>query len=307
MDVSRAEKIAEVLKTTAQLGKNIKKPATIIKPSLVLNKPIGEARLPPAVEGSGVLRVMMYVVAGLLLVGLILLGVDQWITPIFQRVPGGSGYIPIPGTDMSQVYWKKPSEVADITIGTPIPPSVAPGAIVPAAPLSTTVLEGQANYSITMDVFIKDEYPQAPIVNDRRIFFMIGQTTTTPTLIVWISNTKNTAYITCFNSKRLEESAEIENVPIHKPFRIGIVKSPYILEAYLNGMLVMTRQLRSISKTPSTGDTIFSPANIVINGVKTSQNIKILNVRTFGYNVQPSEMLGRMDDLIDISVFNPPK
>ena len=133
MDVSRAEKIADVIKTTTQLGKNIKKPSTQIKPSLILNKPIGEARLPPAVEGSGVLRILMYAVAGLLLIGLILLGVDQWITPIFQRVPGGSGYIPIPGTDMSQVYWTTPSQVANITIGTP-PPTSTSDAIVPAAP-----------------------------------------------------------------------------------------------------------------------------------------------------------------------------
>jgi hypothetical protein len=302
MDVSRAEKIADVLKATTQLGKNIKKPSTIIKSPVLLNKPVGEARLPPAVEGSGVLRVLMYVVAGLLLIGLILLGVDQWITPIFQRVPGGSGYIPIPGTDMSQVYWTKPSQVANITIGTP-PPSTT-GL---AAPLFTTVLEDQSNYSITMDVFISDEYPQISITNDRRVFFMIGQTPTTPSIIAWISNSKNTAYITCFNSNGLEESTEIQNVPIHKPFRIGIVKSPFIMEAYFNGLLVMTRQLRAISKTLSTGDTIFSPANITVNGITLSQKIKVLNIRTFGYTVSPSEMLGRMNDLTDISVFNPPK
>lgn len=300
MDISRAERIADVMKTTSQLGKNIKKPFSPLKMPTIL----GQAGPSQVIEGSGILKIMMYAVAGLLLLGLILLGVDQWITPIFQRTPGGNGYIPIPGTDLSQEYWKTSATVANIMIGTPSPPEVTPGApVVP--PLSTTVLEGQSNYSITMDVFIKDESPQILDIEDRRIFFMIGQSVTTPTLTAWIANDKNTAYITAFDPNGLQETAAIENVPIHTPFRIGIVNTPYALEAYLNGKLVMTRQKRSIDKILTTGDIIFSPANIVVSGKVLSQNIKVLNVRTFGYTVSPSEMGGRMGDLTSALTFNP--
>ena len=307
MDVSRAEKVAEFAKELKTLGKDIKKPSTL---QILPKKPVGlgPSRLPEPVKGSWALRMLMYFVAGLLAIGLILLAVDNWVTPIFQRVPGGSGYIPIPGTDTSQVYWKTNNEVANIIVGIPPTPPVAPSGL-PAAmlPPSTTVIEGQSNYSITMDVYIADEYPQSFGSEEiQRVFFMLGASIDHPTLQVSLDNSKNTAHITVFNSEGLQESVEIENVPIHKPFRIGLVKSPYIMEGYLNGMLVMTRQLRSVSKIPTTGDKIFSPANIISASNTLSRGIKVLNVRTFGYVVPTNEMKGRMNDLVETIVFVPP-
>lgn len=307
MDIGRAERIANIVKTTTQLGKNIKKPAIALKDPSLLG--VGPSGLPAALEGSGVLKILMYSVAGLLLLGLILLAVDQWIFPIFIRSPGGHGYIPVPGTDTSQVYWQTTSSIANITVGTPAPVTQTPGAPSVPEPLSTTVIEGQSTYSITMDVFIKDESPQTLGINQRRVFFVLGPTSTTPlatpTLTAWLANDKNTVYVTAFDGNGLQESAIIDNVPIHKTFRLGIVKSPYILEAYLNGKLVMTKQLRSIHKVPTTGDTIYAPANIINDGKVLSTNIKVMNIRTFGYTVLPSEMMGRMNDLIVSSTINP--
>ena len=304
MDISRADAIANIMKTTKQLGKNIKKPiSSNMMPTLMGQ--LGPSRLPESVEGSGVLKIIMYIVAGLLLIGLILLSVDQWITPIFKRTPGGRGYIPIPGTDLSQVYWKASADVADIIVGTPVPPTVTPGAPIPIPPLSTTVIEGQSNYSITMDVYITDDSPQTVGLDGRRTFFMLGQSVTNPTLAVSIDNSKNSVYITSYDSTGLQESAIIDNVPIHKPFRLGLVKTPYALEGYLNGKLVMTRQQRSVDKIPTLGDKIFSPANIIVDGNVLSKNIKVLNVRTFGYSVSPSEMQARMDTLTSATIFRP--
>ena len=302
MDVSRAERISNILKTTKQLGKDIKKPISLPK----LYGQSDTSGVPKAIEGSGIIKIMMYVVAGLLLIGIILLIVDQWITPIFKRSPGGSGYIPIPGTDLSQVYWQTPSTVGDILIGTPPPSVPVEGAPAIPIPLSTTVIEGQSNYSITMDICINDEAPQSIGINNKRVFFMLGQTVATPTLSAWIDNSKNTAYVTVYTSDMLQDTVAVENVPIHTSFRIGIVNTHYALEGYLNGKLVMTRQKRGTAKVPTTGDTIFSPANIIENKKVLSQNIKVLNVRVFGYSVSPSEMQGRMDDLISTTVFNPP-
>ena len=306
MDISRAEGIANIIKTTRQLGKNIKKPGTI-KDITGLPGTIGPSGLPKAVEGSGVLKVLMYIVAGLLLLGLLLLGIDQWITPIFIRRPGDNGYIPIPGTDTSQVYWQTTDSIADITIGTPIPPTVTAGSPTPTPPLFTTVIEGQSGYSITMDVFIQDESIPKNFTSSSmlRTFFMLGTPSSNgisvPSSILSVSldPTINKVYITVYDPNSQPESATIDNVPIHKSFRIGVVKSPFILEAYLNGKLVMTKQLTSISKTPNTGDRILAPANIKdTTGLVLSQNIKVMNVRTFGYMVSPSEMMGRMNDLI---------
>ena len=321
MDVNRAEKIAAELKTITQLGKNSKKSMAssahsahsahsapsvkVSQPKLQILNPTGAEALPTPVEGSWFLRILMYSIAGILLVILLLLAVDQWITPIFQRSPGGKGYIPIPGTDLTEVYWKTIKDVDNIMVGTPVEQSSTSST--PSTPkLSTTGIVGQSDYSITMDVFINDEYSQTVGIKQRRIFFLLGQTPTTPTLIAWLDNHKNTAYVTAFDSKGQEESVEIENVPIHKPFRIGIVKSTGTLEGYLNGMLVKTRQLRSVDKSPIHGDLLFAPANIIVDGNVLSKNIQVLNMRIFGYVATPGEMRGRMNDLISKSVFKPP-
>ena len=307
MDVGRSEKIAEIVKNISGLGKNIKKPVTPgIMPTILSSvKKLGNSQenlLPAPTAGSGFVRILMYIIAGVLAICLLLLAVDQWITPIFQRKPGGEGYILIPGTDISQVYWLTNQSVSDILVGSP--PSnntLAPqGSVAASQILSTQVIEGQSNYSITMDIYISNEFPQnIGADNHQRIFFILGNSIDSPSLRVSIDNAKNTAYITAFDSEGLQESVQIDNVPIHKSFRIGISKSPYIMEGYLNGLLVQTRRLRSTTKVPSLGDKVFAPANIRgENGSSLSQGIKVLNLRIFGYTVEPSEMQGRMGDLV---------
>ena len=291
MNASRADKISEVLKNVTNLGKTIKT-ATGLKAAVAPNAPdaIGQP-----VQGSGFVRILMYVIAGLLLIGIILLGVDQWVTPIFQKSPGAPGFIPVPGTDTSENYWPKAAAVRDILIGAP-PPSESTNGKTP--PLFTTVLEGQSSYSITMDVMITDEYPQElGTGQNQRIFFTMSQTVDNPSLRVSLDNDKNTVIITCFDAEGLQQSVKIDNVPIHAPFRIGLTVTPHLMEGYLNGLLVHTRQLNSVPKPPTTGDKIFTPANILINKTVMSRGIGVLNIRCFGYQVPSSEMRGRMDDL----------
>ena len=294
MNASRADKISEVLKNVSNLGKTIKT-ATGIKPA---NAPEPVNAIGQPVKGSGFVRILMYVIAGLLLVGIILLGVDQWITPIFQKSPGAPGYIAIPGTDQSEVYWPNAAGVKDIIVGTP------PPAINGTPALSTTVIEGQTSYSITMDVLITDEYPQdLGSGQNQRIFFTMSQMVENPSLRVSLDNEKNSVYITCFDAEGLQQSVKLDNVPIRAPFRVGITVSPYLLEGYLNGLLVQTRQLNTVPKPPSSGDKIFAPTNIVIDKKVMSRGISVLNMRCFGYQVPASEMKGRMDDLSEKSNF----
>ena len=296
MNASRADKISEVLKNVTNLGKTIKTASGIKS-----NGPPPEAAnaIGQPVQGSGFVRILMYIVAGLLLIGIILLGVDQWITPIFKKSPGAPGYIPIPGTDTSEVYWLKAADVRDILVGTPPPTTNG------TPPLSTVVLEGQTSYSITMDVLIKDEYPQdLGTGQSQRIFFTMSQSVNNPSLRVSLENEKNTVNITCFDADGLQQSVTLDNVPIHAPFRVGLTISPYLMEGYLNGLLVHTRQLNSPPKPPSTGDKIFALSNIVINNKVMSTGIGVLNVRCFGYSVGAAEMKGRMDDLEDKGHYN---
>lgn len=300
MDVSRAEKISEVMKNVTGLGKSIKKP-TNLKYNIPRQPGVG-SRLPEPVAGSQVIRILMILIASLLLIGIILLGVDQWITPIFQRAPGDSGFIPVPGIDESELYWTDSKAISNIRIGTVTPDASG------LKPLSTNVIENQGNYTITIDIMINDEYPQA-LGNDatgnpikQRTFFLLGPSVTNPTLQVSLDNLTNTVIITAVDTNKLVQSIQIDNVPIHKPFRIGIAKSSYIMEGYLNGLLVKTRQLKTTTILPGTGDTIYTPANIIINGNSVSNGINVFNVRLFGYTVTASEMKGRMTDgLLDPS------
>jgi len=297
MNASRADKISEVLKNVTNLGKTLKT-ATGLKAA---NAPEPANAIGQPVKGSGFVRILMYVIAGLLLIGIILLGVDQWITPIFQKSPGAPGFIPVPGTETSENYWPKAAAVRDILVGVP-PLSASANGQTP--PLFTTVLEGQSSYSITMDVLIKDEYPQnLGAGQNQRVFFTMSQTVENPSLRVSLDNEKNTVIITCFDSDGLQQSVKIDNVPIHTPFRIGLTMSPHLMEGYLNGLLVQTRQLNSVPKPPTTGDKIFAPANILIDQKVMSKGIGVLNVRCFGYQVPSYEMKGRMDDLSEKQSF----
>jgi len=295
MDPSRAEGIAGVVKNIRGLGKTIQKPST-----LKLVMPGEGARLAEPVEGSLWLRVLMYVCIGLLVLFLILFVVDQWITPIFQRTYGDAGYIPVPGVDPTELLWTDPLKVYDVLIGTPTPLTAVQIASGIPKPLSTHLIEGQANWSLTMDVLIKDEQPQtlAPGIT-RRIFFVGGTTPTSPFLTAWLDNSTNTLHVTMYDGVSAEQSVYIDNVPIHKPFRLGISKTASTLEGYLNGLLVMTRQLKTTTKLPASGDNLFSTSSIT-----SSTGIKVLNLRVFGYTAESSEMKGRMFDLADISIYN---
>jgi hypothetical protein len=300
MDVSRSEKIAGVMKNITGLGKDIKRP-TGLKYEMPGRNAAGViSRLPPPVQGSTTMRVLLYIVASVLLIGIILLGVDQWITPIFERKPGDGGYIPIPGVDNSEIFWTNTRNVRDIRIG--IPDS--------SGNISSSLIENQSNYSIMMDILIENEYPQK-FGNDvsgnliiKRTLFLIGEATATkPCLSVHLDNTTNTLYITAYDSSDNLQSVKIDNVPIHKPFRIGISKSENIMEGYLNGRLVMTRPLKTSTTKPASAHKIFSTANIINNGNTLSSGIKVRNLRLFGYTVPASEMTGRMTDLAEPSVF----
>jgi hypothetical protein len=302
MEQNRADKISQVLKNVATLGQQVKVPG-----SSAISRLIPESRnaIGIPVQGTGFVRILMYIVAGLLLIGIILLGVDQWVTPIFQRSPGAPGYIPIPGTDLSQVFWEDAASVGNIIVGS-VPPAKA--GYIP--PLSVSVIEAQTAYSLTLDVFINDEYPQSlPSGETMRIFFLMGQNINNPTLQVCLDNNKNTVYITSFDSAGFQQSISLDNVPIYTSFRIGITMSHNIMEAYMNGLLVNTKRITSVPKSPSSGDTIFATSNIKSGSPAKvlSKGIGVLNVRAFGYVVPPSEMKGRMSDLTSNKSFKKTK
>jgi|UniRef100_A0A6C0K6A7 hypothetical protein len=315
MDSERAKSAAEAIKAAQTLAKSMKinvKPGSTQGPGQTTK--IQPSGLPEPIKGSGLMGVFMYFVAGLLVLGIILMLIDYWLYPIFKRTPGSPGFVLIPGTDKSDPFWDTFKEVGNIKIGAPPKKdSSQPTAV----QLSSTTIEGQNSYSLTLDVFIADEYPQQTIKSHKdvqRTFFLMGSTVTTPSMTISLDNEKNTVYINVYDNNARIQTAVLDNVPIHTPFRVGVVKTAYAMEAYLNGLLVKTVQLRSSYLDPSTGDTIFAPSNIIYippsqgkgpspAPISLAAGIKVLNLRLFGQAIQPSEMRARMDDLTSPSTF----
>jgi hypothetical protein len=310
MDASRAQKIAQVLKDTRTLGKDIGKPvAGPAAAAAVRAATEATSRLPIGSIGGTVMKYLLYLIATFLAIGLLVLAIDQWVTPIFKRLDPS-----LPGIDKTQVFWTNTSSVAPILVGTP-PPGSEPNASTPYV----SILQGQESYAFTADVLITDEFPKTlPGGVTDRTFLVLRTPTATFALSdihskieISLNNTVNTVKVTVCSgsaSGRVQESAEIENVPIHTSFRIGVVKTPSYMDVYLNGKLYKTRKLLGTSAAIATGDTIYPPSSIKITSGSTtttlSTGIKVLNFRAFGYVPEPSEMLSRMNDLIPTASFS---
>ena len=325
MDPSRAKLAANALKEIETIGKKVGKPDTAIKPiTPVMSGPtkVGAMGISEPVAGSGLLGILMYTLAGVLVIGIILMVVDYWFYPIFQKKPGAPGFVLVPGMDTSEQFWLTNKEVQNIIIGTSnADPSTLP------QPLYSNLIEGQSSYSITMDVLINNEYSQNIPPGSNRTFFMIAlnprssptQLVTEAFLTASLNPQKNRVEITIMDADKTIQTALLDNVPIHKPFRIGIAKTQYTMEAFLDGLLVKTIQLRGNTINPGTNGThyIIAPQNIMDDtaasksvsnstAVVLSTGIQVLNVRLFGEVISPSEMRARMNDLTSITTFKPP-
>lgn len=307
-----ALKNVETLKKEVSINPKTVKPVTQTGPTKI--QPSG---LPEPIAGTGFVRYILYFIAAVLVLGIILMVVDYWFFPIFKRMPGGAGYVSLPGSDTSESFWTDlvstttAQSIKNVTIGAP-PPDVQ--AATPP-PIFSVSVEGQPTYTITLDILINDEKPQDLPTNTSRTIFFLGTSLTSPKLTITMDNTKNTAHITIFSvnpasaSDRLRRSAVIDNIPIHTPFRISLVKTSHVLEAYLNGLLIQTRELTGQELDPVGGDIIFAPQNITLTQASKqyilSKGIQVMNLRLFPYAVQPNEMMARMSDLSQLTTFNP--
>ena len=300
-DIQRSKVAEAAMKNIQALGKSVGQPVSAAQ-SQSYRSPVSGT----PISGSGLIMVLLYIGAGIFAVLLLLMAVDQWITPVFQKSPGSSGFILVPGTDTTQVYWTSVKSIKDILIGAPPVDPTLPGESVP---LFTTVIEDQNTYSISLDVVIENEFPQDIGDQPMRTFFVLGPSLDKPTITMGLDNSKNTVYITSVDTDGHIQTIVIDNVPIHKPFRIGFTKSQYIMEGYLNGKLYKTIRLRTQSIKPSTGNKIYAPSSIMYGtgpSIKSlSKGIRVMNLRLFGYVTTPQEMLARMVDLTSINTYNP--
>lgn len=277
MNQDRAKAAEAALKNVETLKKSLTK-SNSAKAKTIASQ-VGPTKLqasglPTPIAGTGFVQYIMYFIGGILVLGVVLMVIDKWFFPIFKRNPGAPGYISLPGTDESDKFWTDLKNINDITIGSPPAASSSTTPAPNPLPLYSSILASQSTYSITLDVLINDEKSQdigsTPSNNILRTFFFLGTGLGNDNrkITFTMDNSINRVHVNVFSTTKVSpfsqiiQSCVIDNVPIHKPFRIGLVKTSYAMEAYLNGLLVKTVQLQGQQTDPVMGDIIFAPQNI---------------------------------------------
>lgn len=181
-----------------------------------------------------------YLMSVLTMLLIILMLVHYFIRPIFQVNPGGPGFIPIPGMNDNEVYWKV-------------------GAAAPPVKLLTTKIGTKSyNYSMTVDIMIMNPLQ---LGTENRVIFSRGLPVSSsnsekPVFTIALLPTTTDMIITHVNLDNNEEPIVLPNIPIQTPFRLGIVIMDKAIEVYINGKLLKTRRL---SASPKGGGDQFYP------------------------------------------------
>lgn len=213
--------------------------------------------------GSTIGRIMAYLLAIGIIIIVILLFINYFITPIFRLKPGGPGIIPVPGFDDGTLFWKNTS----------------PGQI---QNKDLPIVSQFYGYTINLDIFVENplQFASAP-----RILFSRGavfkETPSGDTLLGSLDNYNlvaallpdtNDLIVSVLNKDNNQENIIVPNVPVQEPFRLTMVVMQQALEVYINGRLIRTRKFLSDPKDVK-GD-IYPTRGIEINAIKV-HNLKI--------------------------------
>ncbi len=189
-----------------------------------------------SVDESGVSykKIFMASLVVILVLIAILIVIHYLITPIFIFKRGGQGYIRVPGiaSDDGKLYWTDPqhgelNESDTIFIGD----------------------NGSGDYSVQMDVYFEDINAGANPTELRPIFLRYSGAAddTKPvnySLGIFLEPMVNDILVQVRTVHKDTEVIKIKNVPSRTPIRLGVVVTNAYFEAYYNGKLVGTRNLR---------------------------------------------------------------
>lgn len=222
----------------------------------------------------------------LVIIVVILLFIHFTVRPIFQLVPGGPGFIPIPGLSDGEVYWKNAKGVAQLR----------EDKLITKYPTQ--------NYSFTLDIFVRDPTSilaqtfQSPMPNT---VFSRGSSPTQGlaeqnTVRVMLVPGTNDLQVIVRNANRIDEGITLPNVPVQTPFRLGVVIMDVAFEVYVNGRLMKTRSLDA----PPIGTVGFitPPQGTFANMVKVG------NLHMWSRTLSPSEIRYSQPSLMSASLFS---
>jgi hypothetical protein len=250
-------------------------------------------------KSSKIGQILAYILAIGIVIIVILLFINYFITPIFRLQPGRPGIIPIPGFDDGKLFWNNTNTGQIQNKDLPI-------------------VSQYYGYTINLDVFIENplQFATTP-----RIFFSRGAirkekpsgdtilgTFDNYNLVAALLPDTNDLIVSVLNKDNNMENIIVPNVPVQDPFRLTMVVMQQALEVYINGRLIKTRKFLSEPKDVK-GD-IYPTSGIEINAIKV-HNLKIWSrilsvgeireatpalssIKNFGAGPMPSSSTGCM-------------
>jgi hypothetical protein len=229
-----------------------------------LNINLGKSTSTSAGSGASTIgQILAYILAIGVVIMVILLFINYFITPIFRLQPGGPGIIPVPGFDDGKLFWSNTN----------------PGQILNK---DIPIVSQYYGYTINLDVFIENplQFATTP-----RIFFSRGavkrEKSSGDTILGALENYNlvaallpdtNDLIVSVLNKDNNMENIIIPNVPVQEPFRLTMVVMQQALEVYINGRLLKTRKF--LAEPKDTKGDIYPTSGIEINAIKV-RNLKI--------------------------------
>ena len=180
---------------------------------------------------ASIKRIMAYLFAVLIVVGILLLFVHFFITPIFRWKPGTPGWIPVPGWDDGTLFWKK--GVTGQILNKDLP-----------------IRNQYMDYTLQIDLFL--ENPLQFATHPRILLTRGAIRKSSPSgdtllgvleqynLAIALKPDTNDMIVSVLNKDRQMETAILSNIPIQETFRLVVVVMERAMEVYLNNHLVRT-------------------------------------------------------------------
>ena len=227
---------------------------------------------------STLLSVVFRAVLIILVVALVLILIHFLVYPIFKVKADEPGIISVPTiTSEDKLFWSSKDDIAPLAVT--------------ATPLGST--NSSSSYSLTLDIQIDDAHNYTgapriifyrgdntiPVPRGREPQATIGSMIANPSLVFALTRDTNDLQISIITQDNNTEGVLLYNVPIRKPFRIGVVLSDKVLEVYTNGLLSRTKSLSSPAK-PVQGKFWPSPTT----------GIQLRNLHIWPTTIMPVEM-----------------
>jgi hypothetical protein len=240
--------------------------------------------------GSILLRALLIIV----IVLIILIFIHYTIRPIFKKTPDDPGIIQMPTiTGADKVFWKNKSDVSALDVA--------------KTPLGSSTSGN--NYSLCVDIEIADGYKYtglpriifykgtdlATIPNEQRERASVASMIRGGSLVFALTRDTNDLQVGIITANNNLEGVLLYNVPIRKPFRVGVIVTDTRLEVYTNGRLSRTRKL---SATPAAISGKFWPSSL--------GGIELRNLHIWPHVITSQEMRAAIPALASGSLDNAP-